>query len=183
MHRSFARLLAPLGAAGVLASLGTGAVHAQDFIYEADRNVTVVQADHEVINHYDTVSRTFSCPDGSVLSTFLSDGALYRNQSSDNVNETLWSGGAGGSSFTLTFTNWNLSGDQTTGAAYVCTGNIDPQAQQPAAPDPQAQPQPQPQAQQPQAPVIQVGLNQADFQAAYTALLKTLPPAPRVAHW
>ena len=181
MSRSFTRLLAPLGAAGVLASFGVGAVHAQDFIYEPDRNVTVVQANHEVINHYDTVSRTFSCPDGSALSTFLSDGALYRNQSDNGVASYLWSGSAGGSSFTLTFTNWNLSGDQTTGVAFVCTGNIDPQAQPPVANDPQPQPQPQPQ--QPQAPVIQVGLNQADFQAAYTALLKTLPPAPRVAHW
>ena len=178
MHRSLARLVAPLGAAGVLASFGVGAVHAQDFIYEPDRNVTVIQADHEVINHYDTVSRTFTCPNGSALSTFASDGALWRNQSSDNVNGYLWSGAAGDSSLTMTFTNWNLSGDQTTGIAFVCTGNQDPQAQ--TETPPVAQPQPQP---QPQQPTIQVGLNQTDFQAAYTALLKTLPPAPRVAHW
>jgi hypothetical protein len=182
MHRSFARLLAPLGAVSVLASFGAGVVNAQDFIYEADRNVTVIQADHEVINHFDTVTRTFTCPGGSSLSTFASDNALWRNQSSDGVNGTLWSGSAGDSSLTLTFSNFNLSGDQITGIAYVCTGNQDPQAQ----PAPQAQPvpQPQPQAQPPvTAPTIPVGLNQADFQAAYDALLKTLPPAPRINHW
>lgn len=186
MHRSLARLLAPLGAASVLASVGAGAVHAQDFIYEPDRNVTVIQADHDVINHFDTVTRTFSCPDGSSLSTFASDDALWRNQSSDGVNGTLWSGGAGAGSLTLTFTNFNLSGDQFTGAAFVCTGNQDPQAQPQPQPAPQAAPQPQPQAQPPAqvaAPTIPVGLNQTDFQAAYDALIKTLPPAPRIAHW
>lgn len=179
MHRSLARLLAPLGTAGILASVGVGAVHAQDFIYEPDRNVTVIQADQNVINHLDTVTRTFSCPDGSALATFAADGALWRNQSSDGVIGTLWSGSEGGSTLTLTFTNWNTSGDQTTGLAYVCTGNLDPQAQ----PQPQPQPQAQPQPQQPPAPAIQVGLNQADFQAAYATLLKSLPPAPRVSHW
>jgi hypothetical protein len=179
MHRSLARLLAPLATAGVLATTGIGAVHAQDFIYEPDRNVTVIQSDHEVINHLDTVTRSFSCPNGATLSTFASDGALWRNQSSDNVGATLWSGSQGDTSLTLTFTNWNVSGDQVTGIAFVCNGNQDPQAQ----PQPDPQPQPQLQPQQPQQPAIQVGLNQADFQAAYTALLQTLPPAPRRAHW
>ena len=76
MTRLFTRLVAPLGLAGMLASAGGGIVHAQDFIYEPDRNVTVIQADQEVINHYDTVSRTFTCPNDSVLSTFAADGAL-----------------------------------------------------------------------------------------------------------
>jgi hypothetical protein len=142
MHRSLARLLAPLATAGVLATTGIGAVHAQDFIYEPDRNVTVIQADHQVINHLDTVTRTFSCPNGATLSTFV-DGALWRNQSSDNVNATLWSGSQGSTSLTLTFTNWNVDGDQVTGLAFVCNGNVDPQAQ-PPVPDPQPQPQPQP---------------------------------------
>ena len=94
MHRSLARLLAPLGTAGLLATsgLGIGVVHAQDVIYEPSRNVSVIQADQDVINHLDTVTRTFSCPDGSALSTFAADGALWRNQSSDGVAGTLLSG-------------------------------------------------------------------------------------------
>jgi hypothetical protein len=167
--------MAPLGIAGLLATAGAGIVHAQDYIYEADRNVTVIQADHEVINHFDTVSRTFTCPNDSVLATFTSDGALWRNQSSGGVNATQWSGSEGANSLTLTFTNWNVSGDQTTGLAYICTGNQDPQAQTPA-------PTPTP-APQPQQPTVQVGLNQSSFQAAFNALLQTLAPAARISQW
>ena len=89
----------------------------------------------------------------------------------------MWSGSAGGSSLTLTFTNFNLSGDQTTGLAYVCTGNQDPQAQAPA-PTPTPAPQPQP-----QAPIIQDGLKQSDFQAAFNALLQTLPAGAHTSQW
>ena len=144
MHRSFARLLAPLGAVSVLASFGAGVVNAQDFIYEADRNVTVIQADHEVINHFDTVTRTFTCPGGSSLSTFASDNALWRNQSSDGVNGTLWTGSAGDSSLTLTFSNFNLSGDQITGIAYVCTGTRTRRRSQPHRPSPSHSRSPRP---------------------------------------
>jgi hypothetical protein len=127
MHRSLARLLAPLATAGLLATTGLTAAHAEGLTYQPAQNDTFVEADHGVINHLDTVTRTVSCPNGTTLTPFY-DGTLAKNQSSAGVVDSQWSGSAGGTSLTLTFTNWNLSGDQTTGVAYLCNGNALPPA-------------------------------------------------------
>jgi hypothetical protein len=104
-----------------------------------------------------------------VAQNLVDDDAIVTNTSSANVTMAHLLNYDG--SLQLSFTNWNLDGDQTYSFSVGCDGPA-------PAPDPTPAPAPQP-----RQPTIQVGLNQADFQAAYTALLKTLPPAPRVSHW
>jgi hypothetical protein len=173
MHRSLVRLLAPLGAAGLLATAGLGSAAAQSL-----PTWHLVQSDPQVINHLDTASFVYNCPDGArVAQNQVDDDAIVNNTSSSNVTMAHFLNYDG--SLQLSFTNWNIEGDQTYSFSVGCDGPAtDPTPV--VAPTPVPSPQPQ---QQPNTPPIQVGLNQADFQAAYNALLKTLPPAPRTTHW
>jgi hypothetical protein len=170
MHRSIVRLLAPLGTAGLLALAGTGAAAAQTTWY-------TVATDPVVINHFDTASFVYHCPNGErVAQNQVDDDAILTNTSSANVTMAHLLNYDG--SLQISFTNWNTSGDQT------YSFNVGCQGQAPAPePVPTAAPTPAPQAPQPQQPAPQVGLNQTDFQAAYDALLKSLPAAPRIQHW
>jgi hypothetical protein len=171
MHRSLVRLLAPLGTAGLLALAGASGASAQSTWY-------TVATDPVVINHFDTASFVYHCPNGErVAQNGVDDDAILSNTSSPNVTMAHFLNYDG--SLQISFTNWNTIGDQTYSFTVGCQG------QAPAAPDPvpTAAPTPAPAPQQPQAPAPQVGLNQTDFQAAYDALLKSLPAAPRIQHW
>jgi hypothetical protein len=172
MHRSLVRLLTPLGAAGLLATAAFGSASAQSL-----PSWHLVQSDPQVINHFDTASFVYHCPDGaSVAQNLVDDDAIVNNTSSANVTMAHFLNYDG--SLQLSFTNWNVTGDQTYSFSVGCNGPA-PDATPVAAPTPAPTAQPQ----QPAPVSIQVGLNQADFQSAYNALLKTLPPAPRTTHW
>jgi hypothetical protein len=107
--------------------LGATAVHADGYSYVAERDTTIVSFDPHVINHADTVRQTFSCPGGHTIGTFA-NGDTWRNVSSDGVDAYVWSGGQGSSSLAMTFTNRNLSGDQTYAIALACNGRYAPDA-------------------------------------------------------
>jgi hypothetical protein len=169
-----------------MALAGAASASAQDLPYTTapfGPGSYQVTLEPQVINHFQTVEFLYRCPNGDKVAQDAADNPSVTNTSSAHVTSAPWLNYDG--SLQLGFTNWNVSGDQTYSFQVICLGN--PPDQQPApapvptpAPDPQPAPQQQPQQ---QAPAAQVGLNQADFQAAYDALLKTLPPAPRRAHW
>jgi hypothetical protein len=182
MHRSIARFIAPLGITGLMALAGAASASAQEMPYTAAPfapGFYQVTVEPQVINHFQTVSFLYHCPNGDRVGQDAADNPSVTNTSSANVTIAPWINYDG--SLQLGFTNWNVDGDQTYSFQVICVGNLP--AQEPA-PTPAPAPQPAPQQQpQKQADAPQVGLNQADFQAAYDALLQTLPPAPRRAHW
>jgi hypothetical protein len=118
-----------VGIAPALLALGLGstAVHAESYSYIAERDTTIVSFDPRVINHFDTQQQTFSCPDGRTIGTFA-NGDTWRNLSSSGVDAYVWSGGQGSNSLTMTFTNRNVSGDQTYSIALACHGRYTPDA-------------------------------------------------------
>jgi hypothetical protein len=122
------KTLARLAPAVFALGLGATAVQAEGYTYDTGRDVTFTSTDAQVINHYQTLRQSFSCPNGMRLATFSSDGALTRNTSSSGVAAYLWDGSEGGTSLTETFTNWNASGDQTYSIAYACHGRYAPDA-------------------------------------------------------
>jgi len=167
MHRSIARLLAPLGVAGLFALGGVGSASAETRYYE-------VTSPDTVINHLDTASFLYTCPNGDMVPDGMGNPPVT-NTSSPNVTMAVFHKYDG--SVQISFTNWNLSGDQTYSFRVLCQTDA-PLPSAPAQPDPvpapTAAPRPQP---QPAAPLT--GLSLADFQSAYDALIKTLPAGRR----
>jgi hypothetical protein len=154
----------------LLALGGVSAASAQTRYYE-------VSEPPQVINHFDTVSFMYHCPNGDMAS----DGAgnIATNTSSPNVTMAQFRNYDG--SVQISFTNWNLDGDQTYSFNILCMTDRPLEVTAPT-PDPSPVPAPQPQP-QPQAPVQAplAGLSLTDFQAAYNGLLTSLPTAQRKA--
>jgi hypothetical protein len=105
MNHLSLKTIARLAPAVFALGLGATAVQAESYSYDTGRDVTFISTDAQVINHYQTVRQSFTCPNGMRLATFSSDGALARNTSSSGVAAYLWDGSEGGTSLTETFTN------------------------------------------------------------------------------
>jgi hypothetical protein len=174
MNRSLTRLLAPLGLVGMLASTSLGTASAQSL-----PTWHWVSTDPRVINHGATASFSYTCPDGqNVAINGFGNDALITNTSSANVTMAHYLNTLDGS-LSVSFTNWNLDGDQTYSFSVGCPGPApDQQTPPPAAP---VQPPPVQQPQQPPA----VGnaandpLTASGFLDAYNALLQGLKPGQR----
>jgi hypothetical protein len=170
MNRSLTRLLAPLGIAGLLASSSLGTASAQ----------TVptwhwVSTDPQVINHGATASFYYTCPDGqNVAVNGLGNDADVENTSSSNVTMAHYLNTLDGS-LSVSFTNWNLDGDQTYSFNVGCPGPA-PDQDPPAAVPVQQVPPIQPQPQQPPAlgSAANDPLTASGFLDAYNALLQSL---------
>jgi hypothetical protein len=121
------KALARIAPAFLVLGLGTSAVHAESYSYIAERDTTIISFDSRPINHFDTQRQTFSCPNGGTIGTFA-NGDTWRNTSSGGVDAYVWSGGQGSNSLSMTFTNRNLSGDQTYAIALACHGRYTPDA-------------------------------------------------------
>src|ERR671933_2101428 len=166
MNRSLARLFAPLGAIGLLASSSLGTASAQSL-----PTWHWVQADPQVINHGATASFYYTCPDGqNVTINGLGNDALVENTSSPNVTMAHYLNLLDGS-LSVSFTNWNLDGDQTYSFNVGCPGPAPDQAPPPA--DPTQTPPPAPQVPAPPPPPSPP-LSAAGFLDAYNALLQGL---------
>ena len=170
MNRSLARFLAPLGAIGMLAGSGLGTASAQ-----AVPAWHWVQTDPQVINHGATASFYYTCPDGqNVAINGLGNDANVENTSSPNVTMAHYLNTLDGS-LSVSFTNWNLDGDQTYSFNVGCPGPA-PDQMPPPAPEVQQTPVPQTQPQQPPAlgSAANDPLTASGFLDAYNALLQGL---------
>jgi len=127
MQFSSLKFLARVTPALVALAVGATAVHADGYSYVAPRDTTIISVDPKTINHWDTKRETFSCPSGHTLGTFA-NGDVWRNTSSDGVDAYVWSGHEGDTSLSMTFTNRNVSGDQTYAIAFACHGRYAPDA-------------------------------------------------------
>jgi hypothetical protein len=175
MNRSLTRLLAPLGLVGMLASTSLGTASAQSL-----PTWHWVSTDPQVINHGATASFYYTCPDGqNVAINGFGNDALITNTSSANVTMAHYLNTLDGS-LSVSFTNWNLDGDQTYSFDIGCPGPApDQQTPPPAAP---VQPPPVQQPQQ-QPPALGNAANDpltaSGFLDAYNALLQGLKPGQR----
>jgi len=184
---SLARLSAALGTVAVLATVGLGSAYADWESYDPATDVTTITTDPQVINHWQTVQTTYSCPQGHQLvpqgTDLLGNIFYFTRNESDGILDVYSSLGnwniLGPQSVAISWTNWAVTGDQTFQAIYKCTGNLFPGAPTYPAPTTQAatqqsnatQPTPSPTAQQ----TGPTGLtNLADFQAAFDKGLPTL---------
>ena len=166
MNRSLARLFAPLGAIGLLVSSSLGTASAQSL-----PTWHWVQTDPQVINHGATASFYYTCPDGqNVTINGLGNDALVENTSSPNVTMAHYLNLLDGS-LSVSFTNWNLDGDQTYSFNVGCPGPAPDQTPPPA--DPLQTPPPAPQVQAP-LPAASAALSANGFLDAYNALLQGL---------
>ncbi|MBV9580546.1 MAG: hypothetical protein JO057_18340 [Chloroflexi bacterium] len=169
MNHSLARLLAPLGAIGLLASSSLGTASAQSL-----PAWHWVSTDPQVINHGATASFYYTCPDGqNVAINGLGDDANVENTSSPNVTMAHYLNTLDGS-LSVSFTNWNLDGDQTYSFNVGCPGPA-PDQTPPPAPNVQQTPVTQAPPQQPPAlgDMVNDPLTAAGFLDAYNALLQS----------
>jgi hypothetical protein len=177
MNRSITRFLAPLGMAGLLASTSLSSASAQSL-----PTWHWVSTDPQVINHGATASFYYTCPDGqNVAINGFGNDANVQNTSSPNVTMAHYLNTLDGS-LSVSFTNWNLDGDQTYSFNVGCPGPAPDQTPPPADSVPQTPvPQPQPQPQQPPAlgSAANDPLTASGFLDAYNALLQGLKPGQR----
>jgi hypothetical protein len=173
---SFARLSAALGTIAVLATAGVGSASADSQNYNAASDVTTIFTDRQVINHWQTLTTTYSCPPGHLLVPQYTDNLgtteYFRPIATggDVIFEPSTLGNwnlLGSNSVDVTWTNWELTGDQFIAAIYQCTGNLDPAPATPTATPQSAPTQPTPSPTP--HPTVPVGLtNLSDFHAAFT---------------
>ena len=170
MHRSLVRLLAPIGVVGLLASSSLSTASAQSL-----PTWHWVSTDPQVINHAATASLSYTCPDGqNVAINGFGNDAIIENTSSANVTMAHYLNTLDGS-LSVSFTNWNLDGDQTYSFNIGCPG---PAADPTPPPDPGVQQTPLTQVQPQQPPALGDAANDpltaSGFLDAYTTLLQGL---------
>ena len=116
----FLRMLAPLGALGILAT-ATGAAHA-DQITNVTATTYDVTVDPQVINHYESKTVSFSCPSGGVAHDQFDDPQVT-NLSTFGVSMVAAYIGPTHSA-SISFTNWlYLGGDQVIKYRVTCEGS------------------------------------------------------------
>ncbi|MBV9323424.1 MAG: hypothetical protein JO352_06520 [Chloroflexi bacterium] len=169
---SFARLSAALGTAAVLATAGLGSAYAQSESYDSQNDVTTITTDPQVINHFQTTSLLYSCLPGHLLVPQGTDSAgnlqYYQPTASagvTSVGSTLGNLSVfGPASVNVTWTNWNLTGDQTFQVDFQCTGNEFPSPPPAVASAPSLVPE----------TIYTDAVSLGDFQSDFSSLLPTL---------
>jgi hypothetical protein len=115
-----AALLTPVAAALATGSHALGRI---PFAHAADLTIWISEPTNN-INHFQTLSATYTCP-ADYPAVGNADNSLqipFNNQSSSGVSATMDGGGYGSASLTVSFTNWNLWGDQTYSISLACHG-------------------------------------------------------------